>query len=294
MNYIQESFELQAKKVPDYQRNVRNSAQITAWANKYCELVDALASDTNNYELVEQRDSYIAALMLKFWDKIKYLYDSTRTIGTYEYDDFISVLYDRINYACKYRAWQKEGSKTNAQACINQAINTEVQNMFYAANLDKNKCNVACNTISLDTPFGDDEESGTLADTLGEEVDHSGHDTEFAIQSFINSNKVIEAIIFDVIAFNDCMKYTKETVNAIDSDGNPYKYTKNHSEFWPYRCVQILSKLPEDYGKYFARKYRIANEPLEACLAKIRSSNNQKLYKYLDAARNDLKSYLAG
>ena len=77
-------------------------------------------------------------------------------------------------------------------------------------------------------------------------------------------------------------KVTKTVVKTVDDEGNSYKHTRQTSEFWPYKCVQILSNLPEDYATYFCEHYNVITEELFAALGAIRKANNQKLYKFLD------------
>ena len=101
------------------------------------------------------------------------------------------------------------------------------------------------------------------------------------IQSCIDKKKIVEAIILDTIAFNDTQKVTKKVVKGVDFEGNPTKYTQTTSEFWSFRCVQILSNLPVDYAAYFKKHYNVVEPELEVAIAAIRAANNQKLYRYL-------------
>ena len=109
------------------------------------------------------------------------------------------------------------------------------------------------------------------------------------VQSYLNKNKVIEAIIIDTIAFNDVQRYFKKVVKTTNAEGEAYKYTDYSSEFWPYKLIQIVSKLPSTYKKDFLTKYRISEEKLTAVLDTIDKSTNQKLYKYLDKTLAELR-----
>ena len=82
---------------------------------------------------------------------------------------------------------------------------------------------------------------------------------------------------------------TKKVVKTVDDEGKSYKYTQHTSEFWPFKCVQILSNLPDDYADYFCKHYKVVVKELEAALSAIRKANNQKLYKYLDKTLSDTK-----
>jgi hypothetical protein len=259
----------------DYSAPGRDVIQLMA--NQYC-----LAKDTNDER---NKNKYIAGLMLRFWYAINKLKERSPIQGL-DYSDFMAWLYEAIEYACKYRAWQDPSKKTNAQQAINQCIETIRVQKYYDLNLQKNKANI--NTYSLETPL-DDEGKTTLMDSLldDEEVERTRQEegTGVAydlIQRCINSKKIVEAIILDTIAFNDVQKVTKTTIKGVDEEGNPYKQTRHTSEFWPFRCVQILSNLPEDYAEYFCSHYKIVEKELMAALDSIKRANNQKLYKYLD------------
>lgn len=265
---------LKAEEGIDYSEKGRDVIQVMM--DRYC-----IAKDTNDEE---KKNMYIAGLMLRFWYVIAKL-QSRSPIPGVEYEDFMGWLYEAIEYACKYRAWQDPTKKVNAQQAINQCIETIRVQKYYDLNLQKNKVNQM--TFSLDAEF-DDEGDNTLLDTIVDESADSEREFRESsaaavslIQSCINKKKIVEAIILDTIAFNDTQKVTKKVVKGVDADGNPTKYTERSSEFWSFRCVQILSNLPVDYASYFKKHYRVLEPELEAALAAIRAANNQKLYRYL-------------
>ena len=267
--------QLKAEEGIDYAEKGRDVIQLML--DRYC-----LAKDTNDEH---RKNLYIAGLMLRFWYVISKL-QARSPIPGLEYNDFMDWLYEAIEYACKYRAWQDPTKKVNAQQAINQCIETIRVQKYYDLNLQKNKVNQM--TFSLDAEFDEDGES-TLLDTLVDEdteTDREHQESAEAayalVQSCINKKKLIEAIILDTIAFNDVQKVHKKVVKGVDFEGNPTKYTQTSSEFWPFRCVQILSNLPIDYASYFKQHYQVVEPELEAALSVIRAANNQKLYRYLD------------
>lgn len=232
-----------------------------------------------------RKNLYISGLMLRFWYTISKLQAKSPNLGL-EYGDFMGWLYDAIEYACKYRAWQDPTRKVNAQQAINQCIETIRQQRYYELNLQKNKVNQM--TASLDAEF-DDEGNTSLIDTLVDEEDEADRRLSDAssaayhmIQSCINRKKIVEAIILDTIAFNDAERVSKKVIKGKDHEGNPTKHTQTSREFWAFKCVQILANLPEDYEFYFKRHYHVVQPELEAAMAAIRAANNQKLYRYLE------------
>lgn len=255
------------------------SYSIDELADAYCDAVDS-----GNETL---KDIYISALVLRFWFKIDKMYKANTVAPSLEYEDFFWWLYEAIEYACKYRGWRDTEKKLNAQQCINKCIETIKLQKYYNLRLDKNK--TVNFTVSMDAPVGgdSDDKAMTIGDMLESEEtwdDHSKDDVMILVQNYINRNKIIEAIMIDNIAFNDVQRYTKKTVKT-----DTGKYTEVSSEFWSYRLIQILSKLPESYKQEFMSKYKISEEKLDSVLAYVDKSNNQRLYKILSRTLDDLR-----
>ena len=259
------------------------SYSIDELADAYCDAVD-----TNNETL---KDIYISALVLRFWHKIDKLYKSNTVAPCLEHEDFFWWLYEAIEYACKYRGWRdtSKEKKLNAQQCINKCIETIRLQKYYNLRLDKNK--TVNFTVSMDAPIGGDGDDAakTLSDMLESEDDledcYAAYDAIRLVQSYINRNKVIEAILLDNIAFNDVQRYYKKTIKTETG-----RYTDTSSEFWPFRLVQLVSKLPDDYKWEFMSRYNISEEKLDAVLAAVDKSSNQKLYKMLDHTLTELRA----
>lgn len=253
-------------------------------ADAYCDAVD-----TGQEQL---KDIYISALILRFWYTIDKMYKANTVAPSLEYEDFFWWLYEAIEYACKYRGWKDPTKKLNAQQCINKCIETIKLQKYYDLRLDKRKAvNFCC---SMDTPLGGegDDAGKTIGDMLESEEyvdDHSSDDAIILVQSYINRNKIIEAILLDNIAFNDVQRYFKKTIKTQTPEGEPIKYVEHSSEFWPYRLIQIVSKLPDTYKSYFMNRYNISEEKLTAILEIIDKANNQKLYRYLDRTLAELR-----
>jgi hypothetical protein len=260
------------------------SYSIDELANAYC-----LAVDTDNATL---KDIYISALILRFWSKIDKMYKSNTVAPCLEYEDFFEWLYEAIEYACKYRGWKDPSKNLNAQQCINKCIDTIKLQKYYDLRLDKKKAVNYC--TSMDAPIcgdGDDAEK-TLGDTLEDEDVTYDADTDAVttlVQSYINRNKIIEAILIDNIAFNDVQKHHKKVIKTTNTEGETIRYTEHSSEFWAYRLVQIVSKLPDTYEKTFMGKYNISEEKLDSILDVIDKSNNQKIYRWLDKCLAELR-----
>lgn len=259
------------------------SYSIDELADAYCDAVDS-----GNETL---KDIYISALVLRFWHKIDKMYKANTVAPCLEHEDFFWWLYEAIEYACKYRGWRDADKKLNAQQCINKCIDTIKLQKYYNLRLDKNK--TVNFTVSMDAPVGgdSDDKAMTVGDMLEAEEswdDHSKDDVMLLVQSYINRDKIVEAILIDNIAFNDVQRYYKKTIKTDSS-----KYTEYSSEFWPYRLIQIVSKLSPSYRDEFLAKYKISEEKLDAVLTYVDKSNNQRLYKLLDRCLAELRTSYA-
>lgn len=256
------------------------------------ELADAYCDAVDNGDKV-LKDVYISALILRFWYTIDKMYKANSVAPTLEHEDFFWWLYEAIEYACKYRGWRDPDKNLNAQQCINKCIETIKLQKYYDLRLNKRKVvNLSC---SMETPIGD-ESGRTIGDMLEAEEcidDHSSGDIELLVQSYINNNKIIEAILIDNIVSNDVQKHFKKTIKTQNYEGEPISYVEHSSEFWPYRLIQIVSKLPTTYKGEFIDRYDISEEKLTAVLDIIDRANNQKLYRYLDKLLTELRTSYA-
>lgn len=288
MTQTQKSYESYAKLIPDYDRSSRDPQLITRWADAYIEARRA----GDEYEA----NKYFAAIILKFWDNVQRIYEAVKQTGS-DYDDCAQQLAKCVMVALDYAAWREDSPHykrpTTAKACINQVIASRgAPEIIYEYNLDSKKANV--NTLSLDTTISDDEDGKTWADTIEDadalEAEEANRAAIEMVQMLVDHKKIVESIIADVIVTYDCKKEVKEVVDYTDLEGNPVKITKVHHEFWPYKCVKALGELPDDYADYFASKYEIVRDELDAALIMIRKANNQKKYKYLENSRNTMRA----
>jgi hypothetical protein len=253
-------------------------------ADAYCDAVDA-----GNETL---KSIYISALVLRFWHKIDKMYRSNTVAPCLEHEDFFWWLYEAIEYACKYRGWRDADKNLSAQQCINKCIETIKLQKYYLLRLDKNKTVNYCSSMETVVGESKDGDAMTLADMLEAEEsssDYEDSDVAVLVQDYINNNKIIEAILIDTIAFNDMQRYSKRVVKTTNAAGEPFKYTEYSSEFWQYKVIQTLNKLPATYKSNFMKRYTISEDKLTAVLNIIAKGPNVKLYKYLRNCLSELK-----
>ena len=270
-------FKTMASRIKD-----QESLTITELADRYCEAIDGNKSDLAN--------EYFSALVLRFWCKIQKAYTKNKAALRVSKEDCYDWVISSIMMACdkSARIWQKN-SNINAQQAINQVFSTRFEKMaYYESNLLKNKgAHVTC---SLDEPIGnqDDDKGHTIGDLIADdttEIEKEGDVTGF-IQSLLDKDKVVEAIIFDNIADpdKDVFKYKKKTIKTTNADGEKVKYTKHNSEFWEFNLRKELNELDGNYKNYFLAKYKVSTGAVNAALDVLARANNQKKYRMLRAA----------
>lgn len=270
-------FKTMASRIKD-----QESLTITELADGYCEAIDENKSDLAN--------EYFSALVVRFWGKIQKAYTKNKAALRVSKEDCYDWVISSIMMACdkSARIWQKNPN-INAQQAINQVFSTRFEKMaYYESNLLKN--NGAHATCSLDEPIGnqDDDKGHTLGDFIADEaneIEKEGDVTGF-IQSLLDKDKVVEAIIFDNIADpdKDVFKYKKKTIKTTNTDGEKIKYTKHTSEFWEFKLMKELNELDGNYKNYFLAKYKVSTGAVNAALDVLARANNQKKYRMLRAA----------
>lgn len=240
------------------------------------------------------RDLCAGGLMCRYWSVF-----TTKKCGVEtDYDMKISYGWQGIELALEYKAWQNPEKNVNADQAVKQCIHTTFLRENYLLNLDKSKANnfVTSMDDEVGELFGGDGKS-TLGDTIPDEADldfqvnaESDGFARALVQSYINKKMMVEAIILDTIAFNDVNRETRKTVTYVDSEKEKKKCTQVYKEFWPFRCVQILSKLPDTYASEFGSKYKFNPAEFDKALQAIRGATNQKLYRYLDATLSSART----
>lgn len=277
---VLKSFKLCAKQIDNYEKLTVNEL-----ADGYCD-----ATDNGQEDL---RDAYYSALVLRFWYKINKLYSENLTLNL-DKTDYFDWISNAILMACDKdaRAWRTNKS-LNAQQVINQVLSTRfVAAAYYDSNLQKNQGKL--NTMSLDDYVGDEGDGITVGDMVADDTDpHAEDEAISVIQNFIDANKIVEAIIFDNIAFKDCYKHEQKVIREKNSAGENVKYTKHISSFWPFKLVKELNTLDIEYGRYFINTYSVSPTIFKAGIEAIQKANNQKKYKMIGAALKELKSYAA-
>lgn len=237
-------------------------------------------------------DGYLGGLYLKHLGTINNLYKKHGQILRMTKEDFVDWITDSIQQAASERPWEKNPDKVkNAQQVVMQILKTRHEAGAYGRlNWHKNKAQFGI--MSLDNDLSDESES-TALDLLESPSLSRDESADYIIQSLINNKKIIEAIIADTISHNDCEKHEKKTEEVYNEETKEYdKIQRCSSQFWPFRVVQLLNSIPEEYESEFKRIYKVDELLLKTGLETIKKSSNSKLYNYIDATRDSFREFL--
>ena len=257
---------------------------INQLADGYCEAVDICDEFL--------KDGYMAALILRFWSKIGKL-KSEHPFLFPTYSDASDAVVDSILKACepKYRIWQR--SSVNAETAINQVIYTRhVVNGYTRLGYQKNGGlkrveeggGGGVEFVSLDAVISEDNDE-TVGDKIPEEVssfnDIGAHGV---IQSLINNDKLVEAIIIDMVINRDVFK--TET-KKVERDGKIREITS--TKLWDNRLVRELNSLDKAYLDNFLKEYNVPKNVFTIAFNDIVKASNPKKHKMIEKCQEFLR-----
>lgn len=171
------------------------------------------------YENVEpERSYYFSALMCRYWKNVLMLYNTSKSTKQ-ELSDFTNWLAEALFTAFKYRKWTDPSNKLYndphaPDKVINRCIYSTRMRYYYHFNMDKRRLNFQTDSIERQlSSFGN---QATVYSFLGVE-DESASDKvcKEIILHYIDKNKILNAIVVDLICFNDTyvLKKTSSIVN---------------------------------------------------------------------------------
>lgn len=166
-----------------------------------------------------KRNWYFSALILKYWNQIYYLYESSKSCRL-DIDDFSSWLVEALHIAFKYRRWTNPefavyNDPNGPDKVINKCILTTRQRWYEYFNKFKRKQNHIAYSIEESIELHNDSADVLLKqDSIEEETNKY----ITLINDFFRMKKYATAIILDFICFQDAFlykgnKYTGKFVN---------------------------------------------------------------------------------
>lgn len=320
---MQRVFIEDASHLGDYQLMTK-----TQLANGYCDADEAAqqakaAGDMKTFNEKEAlRSSYHSALMLRYWYKIFEWHRNSATLNL-ELSDFVDWLHDSLWVAFYYRTWRyefeavvkegqfieykldKDGNKirnkyyyvvdTNApDKIINRCCGSMRGRVFQYHNKDKRKANTQ--TYSLDTMIEDKGDYAAMfaGSYTNDELAKSQDDAYSLVHTLLMRGESLEALIIESIAYYDAFKEKKVTKVSTDFNeetraSEKYKYTTTVSKFDSRTLVKHLNTIGEKFIYNFCETYNINNIVGTKLLSRLKSLNNNKLYKAIEKTLEEIR-----
>ena len=230
---------------------------------KQCALLipNALTLDKNDlcrlciqYEHTLDYDSYVGALIYRYWGLISKFYSMSTNLA--EPEDCYSWLVDSIMYALKHRQWENPGSNIyndpkGPDKVINRCMKSSRLIFYQFQNRKKRRKDYQF--ISIEGLKDEMNSDSIDLEDESSRLDDIGLDVHFMIQQTFNKKEYFLAFILDCILIEDVF----DTVD-------------NHTLFNLKRLSKYFRQLDADYVKYFSDKYEIEYEKVyqAAILAK--------------------------
>lgn len=252
-------FKTAAAKLGEWQKIERN------------ELIDLCIK----YENTDKYENYLSALICQYWFLIDYYYkkDTTQNV-----EDYTAWVIEGILKSLKYRGWLDPNQKIHADPTgpvksTNRCIHTVIGNHLITSKRDCRIANNFCD--SIDNTISEDGDTFAELDLLHADL-NAGTVCNDIIQTYIDNNKYINAVILDSICYGGEITKGKFSLRGLTSD---------------------LSNLNKSYTDYFSEKYTAVNyaELEESCktlikMSKKENKSNFKLKKQIAKVLNEVKN----
>ena len=303
--------------VTEYQKTLIEEASILGdfqklsksdLANGYCDADEAYEQaklDQNKVEEFKQnrlRSAYHAALMLRYWYKI-FEWQKTSTSLNLDFVDFVDWLYDSLWVVFYYRMWRYEykaevkhgrfiswkldesgnripnpyyGDPNAPDKIINRCCASMRGRVYQYFNKDKRKTDVQKYSIDQSKEDFGDAAYHNIADIYTPDFQYDG--TYSIIQTFVEQDKIVEALIVDGVINYDTFKEQK------NNDGTA------SMEFSKRALVKHLNSLDKNILSEFILTYHADKVKVLDAAKFIENTSNQKLYKIVDKVFLQIKN----
>ena len=238
-------------------------------------------------------ESYLAALILRHAFLIKkYSEKPARNYLNYTVEDVVDWLVTSLNLTLDEKAWNQKN------CCFTTLLSNKIefrcyQQKVYESKLQKNRLNY--DNISLDSTITDkDGKEDSLLDLISAEgSDYQSTEKQYSkvdyiVQDLLDKNKIIEAIICDTIAYNDCEKVDQTIVKENLSDGSIIRKKNCTRSLSKLICAKMIHNFTyANFIKEFTARYsNISKNKIKTGLSWIKKCSNKEIYSYIDATKN--------
>jgi hypothetical protein len=258
--------------------------------------IDELA---NNYVNAQENkddllaESYLAALILRHAFLIKkYSEKPAKNYLNYTTEDVVDWLITSLNLTLEEKSWNQKGYRFTT-LLSNKIEYRCYQQKIYESKLQRNRLNY--DNISLDTTVPDkDGEDKCLLDIIpAENSDYLSAEKQYSkvdyiVQDLLDKNKIIEAIICDTIAYNNCEKVKNTVVKETLSDNSVIKKKNCTRSLSKLTCAKLIRNFTSTkFTKEFTARYSsVSKNKIKTILSWIKKCSNKEIYSYIDATKN--------
>lgn len=251
------SFRKRADAIPDWEKINKNKL-----ANLYLE---------NEHDEVK-REQYLSALVCRYWHNIGSQYNESK--NSVNIEECYDWLLNALLRALKNRKWTDPTSKLYNDSCgpdkvINRCIASERDIFYQSSNTYKRRTQFGVQSIDVaQEEYGD---ASFVSPYLAAEDNYNNVDIDNLIQSFVDENDIIEAIIVDGICYGDAFKEARD-----EQDENKVNY-----EFNERKLVKYIKSLTQANIDQFVYKYSIPANQSSQIFNSLKALVGTRLYTYI-------------
>lgn len=242
-----------------------------------------------------KKNGYFSAVVLKKWGYIGKHYINSKASG-FSIEQCYDMVLDAIMYILKMRKWldpnnKLYGDKNAPDKCLNRCIFSARQRDYYLSNRDKRKYNYGGISLEAITDnVGDHTE--VLCDDV---LDQDNQDYMFVnvtlkniINHMVSKNKILEALVLDNIANDDCYTTKTETTEVVTKD-NVEKVKRSHNVFKLCKLVDNLYNYDIKTIKRICNMYCLEEEKLIDFLP-VLNNDKGRLSRVVKSVMNNLRN----
>ena len=242
-----------------------------------------------------KKNGYFSAIVLKKWGYIGKHYINSKASG-FSIEQCYDMVLDAIMYILKMRKWldpnnKLYGDKNAPDKCLNRCIFSARQRDYYLSNRDKRRYNYG--GISLEAIT---DNVGDHTEVLCDEVlDQDNQDYMFVnvtlkniINHMVSKNKILEALVLDNIANDDCYTTKTETTEIVTKDTTE-KVKRSHDVFKLCKLVDNLYNYDVKTIKRICNMYCLEEEKLIDFLP-VLNNDKGRLSRVVKSVMNNLRN----
>lgn len=271
----------------------RASTVVPNWRELDVNTLCNLYIENENNEV--KKNGYFSAIVLKKWGYIGKHYINSKASG-FSIEQCYDMVLDAIMYILKMRKWldpnnKLYGDKNAPDKCLNRCIFSARQRDYYLSNRDKRRYNYG--GISLEAIT---DNVGDHTEVLCDEVlDQDNQDYMFVnvtlkniINHMVSKNKILEALVLDNIANDDCYTTKTETTEIVTKDTTE-KVKRSHDVFKLCKLVDNLYNYDIKTIKRICNMYCLEEEKLIDFLP-VLNNDKGRLSRVVKSVMNNLRN----